>query len=63
MSSLFYVVTWSTLSEESAHPTVYNHLSQLSVDIQLSGLIKFEEVSGVKMQLAQVIFRSHIPII
>ncbi len=27
-----------TLSEEIAHPTVYHHLSQLSVDIQLSGL-------------------------
>ncbi len=28
-----------TLSEEIAHPTVYHHLSQLSVDIQLNGLI------------------------
>ncbi len=30
----------STLSEEIAHPTVYHHLSELSVDIQLNGLIK-----------------------
>ena len=28
-----------TLSEETAHSTVYDHLSQVSVDIQLSGLI------------------------
>ncbi len=28
-----------TLSEEAAHPTVNQHLSQLSVDIQLNGLI------------------------
>ncbi len=33
------------LSEEIAHPTVY-HLSQLSVDIQLAGLIKCREDSG-----------------
>ncbi len=32
-----------TLSEEIAHSTVYHHLGQLSVDIQLSGLIKFRE--------------------
>ncbi len=35
--------TVSTLSEETAHPTVYYHLSQLSVDVQLSGLSKFRE--------------------
>ncbi len=33
--------TVSTLSEEAAHPTVYYHLSQLSV--QLSEVIKFRE--------------------
>ncbi len=32
-----------TLSEEIAHSTVYYRLSQLCVDIQLSGLIKFRE--------------------
>ncbi len=32
-----------TLSEKIAHPTVYHHLSQLSVDIQLNGLIKCKE--------------------
>ncbi len=47
-----------TLSEEIAHPTVYHHLSQLSVDIHLNGLIKCREDSGVQMQLDQVIFRS-----
>ena len=47
-----------TLSEETAHPTVYHHLSQFSVDIQLSGLIKYREDSGVLMQLMQVIFHS-----
>ncbi len=46
------------LSEETAHPTVYHHLSQLSVDIQLSGLIKCREDSGLLIQLIQVIFRS-----
>ena len=29
-----------TLSEETAQPTVYHHLSQVSVHMQLSGLIK-----------------------
>ncbi len=38
-----------TLSEEIAHSTVYHHLSHLSVDIQLGGLIKFRGVSGVQM--------------
>ena len=33
-------------SEEIAHPSVTHHLSQLSVDIQLSGLIKFREDPG-----------------
>ena len=47
-----------TLSEETAHPTVYHHLSQLSVDIQLNGLIKCREDLGVQMQLTHVIFRS-----
>ncbi len=49
---------WGTLSEKIAHPTVYNHLSQLSVDIQLNGLIKCRENSGVQMKLTEVIFRS-----
>ncbi len=31
-----------TLPEETAHLTVYHHLSQLSVNIQVSGLNKFE---------------------
>ena len=48
----------STLSEEIAHPTVYHHLSQLSVNIQLNGLIKFREDSGVQMQLTKLIFHS-----
>ena len=43
------------LSEEIAHPTVYHHLSQLSVDIQLSGLIKGRENSGVQVPLTQAI--------
>ncbi len=46
-----------TLSEEIPHPTVYHHLSQLSVDMQLNGLIKCREDSCAKMQLIQVIFR------
>ena len=37
----------STLSEKIAHSTAYHHLSHLSVDIQLGGLIKFREDSGV----------------
>ncbi len=36
-----------TLSEKIAHSAVFYHLSHLSVDIQLSGLIKFREDSGV----------------
>ncbi len=48
----------ATLSEETAQPTVYHHLSQLSVDIQSSGLIKCREDSSVQRQLTQVIFRS-----
>ena len=39
----------SMVSEEIAHLTVYHHLSQVSVDIQLNGLIKCREVSGVQM--------------
>ncbi len=34
-----------TLSEETAQPTVYHHLSQVSVDMQLCGLIKCREDS------------------
>ncbi len=49
---------FNTLSEEIAHPTVYHHLSQLSVDIQLNCLNKCRENSGVQMKLTQVIFRS-----
>ncbi len=45
------------LSEETAQPTVYHHLSQVSVDMQLSGLIKCKEDSGVPMQVTQLIFR------
>ncbi len=40
-------VTRHTLSEETAHPTVYHLLSQVSVDMQLSGLIKCREDLGV----------------
>ncbi len=47
-----------TLSEKIAHPTVYHHLSQLSVDIQLNGMIKCKEDSGVQMKLNQVILCS-----
>ena len=36
-----------TLSEETAQPTVYHHPSQVSVDMQLSGLIKCREDTGV----------------
>ncbi len=46
------------LSEEIAHPTVYHHLSQLSVYIQLNKLIKCKEDSGFQMQLTQVTFPS-----
>ncbi len=38
-----------------AHHTVYHHLSQLSVDIQLNGLIKYKDDSGVQIKLNQVI--------
>ncbi len=41
--SVYVLMLITTLSEEIAHSTVYHHLSQLSVDIQLSGLIKFRE--------------------
>ncbi len=41
-----------------AHSTVYHHLSQLSVDIQLTRLIKLSEGSGVQMQMTQAIFHS-----
>ncbi len=41
-----------TLSEETAHPAAYHHLSQLSV----YRLIKFRQHSGVQMQMTQVIF-------
>ncbi len=47
---------YCTLSEETAQPTVYHHLSQASVDMQLSGLIKCREDSGVLMQVTQLIF-------
>ena len=33
-------LTVAALLEEIAHPTVYHHHSLLSVDIQLSGMIK-----------------------
>ena len=46
------------LSEEIAHPTVYHHLSQLSVYIQSVGLIKCRENPGVQMQLTWVISHS-----
>ena len=52
------VLLSTTLSEKIAHPTVYHHLGQLSVDIQLNGLIKCREDSGVQMKLTQVIFHS-----
>ena len=45
------------LLEETAHLTVYYSLSQLSVDIQLSGL-KCKEDPGVQMQQTKVIFHS-----
>ena len=44
---LFLLTT--TLSEKIAHSTGYHHLSHLSVDIQLGGLIKFMEDSGALM--------------
>ncbi len=50
------VIIWAindTLSEETPHHTVYHHLSQFSVDIHLSGLIKN---LGVQMQMTHVIF-------
>ena len=52
------VFPYATLSEEIAHLTVYHHLSQHSVNIQLNGLIKCREDSGVQMKLTKVIFRS-----
>ncbi len=50
-------ISGATLSEETAQPTVYHHLSQVSVDNQLSGLIKCRENSGVLMKVTQLIFR------
>ena len=47
---------YCTLSEEIAHSTVYHHLSQISVHIQLNGLINYREDSGVQMLLTRVIF-------
>ena len=41
-----------------AHPTVYHHLSQLSVAMQLNGLNKCRENSGVQMKLTKAIFRT-----
>ncbi len=60
MSVFFSNNSSATLSEEIDHPTVhvYHHLSQLSVDIQTSGLIKCREDSGVQMQLTKVISHS-----
>ena len=46
-----------TLLEETAQLTVYHHLSQFSVDMQLSRLIKCREDTGVLMQVTQLIFR------
>ncbi len=48
----------STRSEEIAHPTVYNHLTQVSVDNQMSGLAKCREDSDGQMPLRQVVFCS-----
>ncbi len=45
-----------TLSKETAQPTVYHNLSQVSVDMQFSGLIKCRE-DTVLMQVTQLIFR------
>ncbi len=57
---IFYSLEYAlhALSEEIAHPTVYHHLSQVSVDNQLSGLTKCRENSGVQMKLSRVIFCS-----
>ncbi len=46
----------SALSEEMAHSTEYHHLSQFSVNIQLNGLIKCREDSGIQMKLTQLVF-------
>ena len=54
----FSIIQNATLSEEIAHPTVYYHLSQVSVDNHLSGLDKCRENSGVQMPLSQVVFCS-----
>ncbi len=35
--------------KKTAHSTAYHHPSHISVDVQLSGLIKFREYSGVQM--------------
>ena len=50
------ITTCNTLSEETAHPTVY--LRQLSANIQVNGLSRFGEGSGVQKKLAQIIFCS-----
>ena len=39
-----------TLSEKVAQPNVYHHLSKLSVDIQLNGLINSRSASHSKFQ-------------
>ncbi len=55
---VIYKNLWKpTLSEETAQPTVYHHLSQMSVDVQLNGLIKYWEDSSFLMQVTQLIFR------
>ena len=46
-----------TVSEKkTVHSAVYHHLSQLSVNIQVSELNKFSDDLGVQMQLAQLNF-------
>ena len=42
------------LSEETTQPTVYHHLSQVSVDMHLSGLINCREDSGVSSSFSQM---------
>ncbi len=55
-ANLIYSI-YHALSERIAHPTVHHHLSQLSVYIQLNGLVKCREDSSVHMNLTLVIFR------
>ena len=50
--------TDSCTLRKNSSPTVYHHVSQPSVDIQLNGLIKCKEDSGVQMKLNQVILCS-----